>query len=375
MDKTKKIGDHLSWIEIDLGGLAHNLQEVKKLISPSVKILVCVKKNAYGHGLVPISKRLVSEGIDYLGVASIDEGITLRRANIDTPILILGMVLPADVDPIIRYNLTQTLSTEELAMALQRKARARRKKAKVHIKIDTGMGRIGILARGALSFVRKVKKLPFLDLEGICTHFPVADSNPEFTRDQLRLFDQIIKQMQKEKIDIPLKHAANSMGVIGYKESHLNMVRPGLMVYGLSPKGNLKVALRPVLTLKTKIIYLKRVPSGYAISYGHKYRTQKQTTIATLAIGYGDGYPRILSNKADVLIQGKRFKISGTICMDQLMVDIGDLKAKIGEEVVLIGSQGGRGEITAQEIAILAETIPYEIVCGLGQHLPRIPSI
>jgi alanine racemase len=372
MDKHKKIGYHPTWIEINLDALAHNLRQVKKLISSSAKILVCVKKNAYGHGLIPLSKRLVSEGIDYLGVASIDEGIALRKSGIDTPILILGMVLPCDVEPVIRYNLTQTLSSEELAMALQRKARAFRKKVKVHIKIDTGMGRIGILTKDALPFIKKIKKLPFLELEGIFTHFPIADSNAEFTRYQLTLFNQIITQMQKENIHIPLRHAANSMGVIGYKQSHFNMVRPGLMVYGLYPKSNLKVALQPVLTLKTKIIYLKIVPAGYGISYGHNYRTQKRTTIATLAVGYGDGYPRILSNKAEVLIRGKRFKISGTICMDKLMVDIKALKAKIGEEVVLIGAQGGKEKITAEEIAALAGTIPYEIVCSLGHHLPRI---
>jgi alanine racemase len=233
------------------------------------------------------------------------------------------------------------------------------------------MGRIGVLHQDAEKLVKKIRKLKFIKIEGIFTHFPFADLNKEFTTYQIDLFNRLIDRLDRQGINIPFKHTANSMGVIEYKNSHFNMVRPGLVIYGLYPREDLNISLKPVLSLKTRVVFSKRVPAGFGISYGHDYITKKATRIVTLPIGYGDGYPRNLSNKAPVLIKGKSFTVSGRVCMDQIMVDVGNFSVKIGEEAVLIGSQG-KNKITAEELAKLTGTIPYEIVCGLGERIPRV---
>lgn len=365
------IGYRPTWAEINLGNLEHNFNQIKKLLAPKIKIMVCVKADAYGHGLIPVSKRLILCGVDYLGVASIDEGIVLRKADIKIPILVLGMILEKDIKPLFRYNLIPSVCTQGLASALNRTAGSKDKRINIHIKVDTGMGRIGILYKDALEFIKKVHKLKFLNIEGVFTHLACADINRNLTLRQLDIFKHLISKLNKEGIHIPLMHAANSMGVISYKQSHFNLVRPGLVIYGLYPKKGLRITLRPVLALKTKVIFVKRVPKGYGISYGHTYTTKKDTNIATLPIGYGDGYPRNLSNKAPVLIKGRYFKINGRVCMDQVMVDVGDLPVKIGDEAVLIGSQT-KHRITAEELADISDTIPYEIVCNLGNRIPRV---
>jgi len=360
-----------TWAEIDLGNLKHNFEQIKKRLNPQTKIMITVKADAYGHGLIQVSRKLVSCGVDFLGVASIDEGINLRKKGIGLPILILGLVLKKDIAPLFAYRLIPTVCDEDLADALNKKARSLGKKVNLHIKVDTGMGRIGVLPQDTLKLVRHIHKLKFLNLEGIFTHFPFADMNKDFTLYQIGLFNKLVSKLNREGINIPLVHSANSMAVIDYKNSHFNMVRPGLVIYGLYPKQNLKINLKPVLTLKTRVIFVKRVPKGYGISYGHDYVTKRATTIITLPIGYGDGYPRNLSNQAPVLIKGKRFKVTGKICMDQMMIDVGNFPVKIGDEVVLIGSQG-KNKITAEELASLSGTIPYEIVCGLGSRIPRL---
>ena len=367
----KNIGYRPTWAEVNLGNLAHNFNQVKRVLAPRIKVMVCVKADAYGHGLIPVSKKLVSCGVDYLGVASIDEGIKLREAGIGLPILILGLILKKDIHPLFKYKLTTTVCDEELARALNSKAKLRGLRLNVHIKVDTGMGRIGVLHQDAQALVRKIHKLKFINIEGIFTHFAFADMNRAFTVYQIDLFNRLIHKLNREGIRIPFIHAANSMGVIGYKKSHFNMVRPGLVIYGLYPKKHLKINLKPVLSLKTKALFVKRLPKGYGVSYGHDYVTRKNTTIITLPIGYGDGYPRNLSNCGPVLIGGERFKISGRICMDQIMVDVGDFKVRLGDEAVLIGPQG-KDKITAEELALLSDTISYEIVCGLGSRVPRL---
>lgn len=370
MKKSSYTGYRPTWAQVNLDNLSHNFFQIKKLLAPSTKIMVTVKADAYGHGLIPVSKRLLSSGVDFLGAASIDEGIKLREAGIKLPVLIMGIVLKKDLAPVFKYGLTATVCDEELATALNNKARALDKHANVHIKVDTGMGRIGVLPQDAEGLVKNISKLKYLRIEGLFTHFACADRSKEFTCHQLDLFNLLIRKLKKSGIDIPLTHAANSMGIIDYKMSHLNMVRPGLIIYGLYPKENLKINLKPVLSLKTKVVFVKKLPKGSGISYGHEYITKKDTTVVTLPIGYGDGYPRNLSNRAPVLIRGRRFKISGRICMDQVMVDIGSFPVKVGDEVVLIGAQG-ENKITAEELANLSATIPYEIVCGLGSRIPR----
>ena len=371
MPDKNQIGYRPTWAEINLRNLAYNFQQIKKLLGPKPKIMVTVKADAYGHGLIPVAKKLISCGVDYLGTASIDEGIKLRKQNIRAPILVLGMFLEKDIAPLFRYKLIPAVCTEDLALALNKRAKELGKPIDIHIKVDTGMGRLGVLHTEAFEFVKKIYHLKFINIQGIFTHFPLADADKKFTLSQINLFNRLIERLKSQGINIPLVHAANSMGVIGFKQGHFNLVRPGLVIYGLYPKKNLALKLKPVLSLKTKIIYFKKFPPGFGISYGHTYFTKKNTTIVTLPIGYGDGYPRNLSNRGPVLIGGKHFQVSGRICMDQIMVDVGSLSVRPGDEVVLIGAQG-KQRITAEELAGLSETISYEIVCGLGSRIPRV---
>ena len=367
----KHTGYRPTWAEINLNNLAYNFRQVKKKVAPGVKVMVTVKADAYGHGLIPVAKKLVSCGVDYLGVASIDEGIKLREAGIKSPILVLGLILKKDALPLFKYNLAQTICTDEIASVLNQLGRKKKQVVNVHIKVDTGMGRIGVLHKEALAFIKRVQHLKFLHIEGIFTHFPCADTNKRFTAYQIAIFEDLLRQLYNIGISIPLVHAANSLGVISYSRSYFNMVRPGLIIYGLYPKRGSGIKLKPVLSLKTKVVYVKEVPKGWGISYGHIYVASRPTRIVTLPIGYGDGYPRNLSSKGPVLLRGKRFTVSGRVCMDQIMVDVGGMPVKSGDEVVLIGSQG-RNKITTEELAELSGTIPYEIVCGLGSRIPRV---
>ncbi|MDD5282468.1 MAG: alanine racemase [Candidatus Omnitrophica bacterium] len=371
MPDKNKIGYRPTWAEVNLSNLEHNFRQVKSRLRPQTKILVTVKADAYGHGLIPVSKRLAGAGVDYLGVASIDEGVRLRKAHIKTPILVLGLILEQDIQSLFTFKLTPTICDYELAVALSRKAVALKKPIRLHIKVDTGMGRIGVAHQDAFELVKKIHKLKSVIIEGIFTHFPFADSGRNFTAFQIKLFYKLVNELKKIGIAIPLVHAANSVGLINYRDSHFTMVRPGLVIYGLAPKPRLGIKLKPALSLKTRVIFIKQVPAGYGISYGHAYITRRPAHIVTLPIGYGDGYPRNLSNLAPLLIGGKRFYVSGRICMDQIMVDVGKFKPKLADEVVLIGKQG-KEKITTEQLADLAGTISYEIVCGLGSRIPRI---
>jgi len=370
-DITTMIGHRPTWAEVNLENLVFNFNQIKRRVSPKTKILATVKADAYGHGLIPVSRSLEYCGADYFGVASVDEGIALREAGITAPILVLGLILKNDIEPFFTYRLTPTVCSIEMARAFNTIARSRKQPINVHIKVDTGMGRVGVLYDEALSCIRKIFRLEYVYIEGIFTHLACADINENFTGRQIDLLDKIIAQLDQEGLHILLVHVSNSLGVLNYKKGHFQMVRPGLVLYGIYPEVDLSIRLKPVLSLKTRVIYVKHVPRGSGISYGHTYVTAKRTVIATLPIGYGDGYPRNLSNIGPVLINGKLFRISGRICMDQIMVDVGNFPVKIGDEVVLIGSQG-KQSITAEQLADLAGTIPYEIVCGLGSRIPRI---
>ena len=367
----KNIGYRPTWAEIYLDNLEYNFLSIKKRLPSEVKTLACVKADAYGHGAVEVAKRLVKNKVDYLGVASIDEGIELRKAGIRKPILILGLTLEENIAPLFEYDLMPTVAGVEFARALNAMAKRKRRVVKVHIKIDTGMGRIGVLSDLAVDFIKKIRLLEFIKIEGLFTHLSCADVHMGFTSGQLKKFLILSDKLKILGLCIPLLHAANSLATVSYKQSRFNMVRPGLVLYGLYPKEKFAIKLKPVLSLKTRIIYVKKLPKGYGVSYGRTYVTKKDTTIVTLPIGYGDGYPRNLSNIGPVLIGGRRFRICGRVCMDQIMVDVGDLKVRLGEEAVLIGSQG-RQRITVEELAGLTNTIPYEIVCGFGRRIPRI---
>jgi len=361
--------------EIDLSALEHNLNLVREMAGDKVKLLCVVKAHAYGHGIKEVAKKLFSCGIDYFGVATVDEANTLRNyLGVGVSILVLGSIFKEETDEVLRNDLTQTIADKDVAIALSQSAKKFNKTARAHIKVDTGMGRIGIWHENAIDFIKWVKGLGNIEIEGIWTHLSSADDDIDFTNEQIYIFRELIKELEGQGINVSLKHVANSMAVIGFSGAHLNLVRPGLILYGLYPKSGLrdKVNFKPVMTIKTKIVFLKEVPAGRFISYGKRFTTHRLTKIATLPIGYGDGYPRALSNKASVLIRGERAPVVGTICMDQIMVDVGHITdVKVGDEVVLLGKQGNE-QISAEELAELSDTIPYEIVCSIAPRVPRI---
>lgn len=359
---------------IDLAALEHNLSLVRKMVGEKVRLLCVVKAHAYGHGIKEVSRKLVSCGVDYLGVATVDEAVTLRNClSPDVSILVLGSIFKEETDEVLKYGVTQTIADRNIASALSQSAKRFNKTVKAHIKVDTGMGRIGIWHEDAIDFIKWVKGLGGIDIEGIWTHLSSADEDAAFTNEQIYIFRELIRKLEAGGINISLKHAANSMAVIGFKLAHLNLVRPGLVLYGLYPRNDLKEKTNfiPVMTIKTRIVFLKEVPKGRFISYGKRFTTHRLTKIATLPIGYGDGYPRVLSNKASVLIRGVRAPVVGAVCMDQIMVDVGHIQGvSVGDEVVLLGRQGVN-QICAEELAELSDTIPYEIVCSIAPRVPR----
>lgn len=363
----------LSWAEIDLNAICHNLSQVKKRIGRKVKILAAVKANAYGHGIREVAEVLEKKGVDYLGVAFLEEGIELRKHGCKIPILVFSHILPQQAGDIVRYNLTASISILSLACAISKEAIRRNKVAKVHIKVDTGMGRLGIREEELPAFT-KIFELKGLEVEGIYTHFSSAyEDEKSFTRAQISQFKKIVSRLFRQGYNIPISHAANSAAIINFSESFFDMVRPGLMLYGLYPSASMEryIDLKPALALKTRITFLKDIPPNTPISYGRTYVTKTPTRIGILPIGYADGYSRHLSNIGEVLIHGKRCKVIGAICMDHTIVDVKGVEVNVGDEVVLIGGSG-RGRITAEELARKAGTISYEIVSRIGPRIPRV---
>jgi alanine racemase len=359
-----------TYAEVNLSALKHNIAEIRKLLAPSVKFMAVVKANAYGHGAPAVARAAVEAKAEYLGVANLKEALELREAGILSPILILTESPTSVADEIIQHDLTQTIYSFSEAQALSEEAQKRKKNVKVHVKIDTGMGRVGVLPSEAIAFLTKIFSLPGLRVEGIFTHFARADEpDHPFTPEQFQKFQQIIQRVPH----IPLKHAANSAATLFHPQTHLDMVRVGLMMYGLYPQGNSrrKLDLQPVLSFKSRITYLKKVPAGTPLSYGSTYVTTSETTIATIPVGYADGYSRKLSNRGQVLIRGRRYPVVGRVSMDLTLVNVGSAKVEVGDEVILIGEQDGQ-VISADELAALEDTISYEIVCGIGKRVPRI---
>lgn len=362
-----------TWAEVDLKAIEYNYRQVRGTVGKNINIMAVVKANAYGHGTVEVSSVLEKLGVEYLGVATMDEAVRLRDHHIKTPVLVLGSVLPEEIKPARDKDVTLTLCSDELLHAIKEVIK-NGSKIKVHIKVDTGMGRIGIWHEEALDFVKKVTQEKNITLEGIYTHFSSAGRDDFFTNYQIESFEHLLADIEKGWIRIPLKHAANSIATIDFKRSHLNLVRPGLVIYGMYPKHTFPklIKLKPALALKTKIVYIKQTPPGRSISYGRTFITQKQTKIATLPIGYADGYPRNLSNKAEVLVRGHRAPVVGKVTMDQTMIDVGHIRgARIGDEVVLIGRQG-MDEIRAEKLARMAGTIAYETVSLISNRVPRV---
>ena len=362
-----------TWAEIDLKAIEYNYKHVRRLVGKNINIMVVVKANAYGHGTVEVSRVLENMGANYLGVATMDEAVRIRDHGIKAPVLVLGSILPNEVDVAFEKDITLTLCSDELLEVVRGHTKDDAR-VKVHIKVDTGMGRIGVWHEEAMEFIKKVSKERGIILEGIYTHFSSAGRDDFFTKYQIEAFEKLLSEIEKNWIKIPLRHAANSIATVDFKRSHLNLVRPGLIIYGMYPKHTFPklIKLKPAMSLKTKVVFIKETPAGRSISYGRTFVTQRPTRIATLPIGYADGLLRNLSNRAEVLVRGKRAPVVGKVTMDQTMIDVGHIKGvKLGDEVVLIGKQG-RDEIRLEKLARLAGTIAYEIVCSISNRVPRI---
>lgn len=358
--------------EIDLDAIAFNFWQVRRLVGPRVKVCPAVKADGYGHGAVEVSRAVLAAGADMLGVAGVEEAVELRQAGIDAPILLLQCVLADQIPELVAASLTATVCDSSFAAELSQQASAAGKRAKVHIKVDTGMGRIGVQQQGAVDFALALSKMPGLEIEGIFTHFPSADEDDlSFTHRQVREFEEITRAVEAVGVRVPIRHAANSAAILNVPESYFDMVRPGIMLYGLGG-SKAGVGLRQSMTLKTKIVFLKELPPGRTVSYGRTFTTTAPTLVATIPIGYADGYNRLLSNKGTALVRGRRVPVIGRVCMDQTMLDVTDVPdVSVGDEVVLYGSQGGE-HISIDEIAELLWTIPYEVVCAVSKRVPRV---
>lgn len=364
-----------TYAEINLAAIQHNMREICGKISDSTNVMAVVKADAYGHGALPVAHTLLSAGAGSLAVAIPEEGVELRKAGITLPIILLGHTMPEQNPLLVEYGLTPAVSTLESIAALNKTAGEFNSRAKVFIAVDTGMGRIGILPDEVTTFVQALHKFSHIEIYGMFTHLASADEkNKAYAQKQLARFNRAIQQLSAAGLTIPYISAANSATIMDLPAGHFNTVRPGIILYGLPPSHEMhnQLALRPAMSLKTKISHLKKVPAGTAIGYGSTYTTSQETCIATLPIGYADGYSRLLSNKAPVLIGGQRHRLVGRVCMDQIMVDLGpETNAQLGDEAVLFGRQGSE-EITVTELADLIGTINYELVCAVSKRVPRI---
>lgn len=365
------------WAEINLDNLAHNIRQVRKNTKEGVLVTAVVKANAYGHGAVRAAKTFLENGADRLAVATLSEAIELRKGNIDVPILVLGYTPISQYPQVLEFDIIQTIYNYKDAQTLSQAALELGKTGTIHIKVDSGMGRIGFLPlEESVEEIIKISKLPNIEIEGIYTHFAKADEKDKsYTRLQYERFSKVVDQLEERGLSIPIKHVSNSAAIIDLPEYNLNMVRAGIMIYGFYPSDEVlkdKIDLKPAMTLKAKISNVKRVPKGTGISYGQIYVTERESKIATIPIGYADGFTRLLSTKAEAFIKGKRVPVVGRICMDQCMLDVTEVPdVKVGDEVVLFG-YGEEGYPHADELAQKLGTINYEIVCMVGRRVPRV---
>ncbi len=375
------------WAEIDLSAIGHNVTELRRLTGPRVRMLAPVKANAYGHGLERVAAKAIDSGVEMLGVARYNEGIALRQAGIDAPILIFGYTSPKAAQLLCQYELTPTIFSGNAAEAFSAAAKQSGKVLKAHLKIDTGMGRIGVVAssfksvsagngNSQIAEIERLAALSGLRMEGIYTHFACADSaDKSSARRQFERFTDILTQLSRRGVEFPIRHAANSAALIDMPETHLDMVRPGIALYGLRPSDAVdlsRVDLKPAMSIKARIGQVKPVPAGFKVSYGSTWRASQPTVIATVPIGYADGFSRALSSRGHMLVAGRRAPIVGRVCMDLTMLDVGHIPNVSPEaEVVIMGKQG-RESISADEIAALLNTINYEIVSTILSRVPRL---
>lgn len=371
-----------SWAEISLGALKSNYLEVKRRVPQNVDIMAMVKADAYGHGAVPIAKTLVENGVASLCVATVEEGLELRESGIDkTPILVMGGLMGMGTKAsrvMVKSSLTPVIHSAEVLKSLSDDAKSLNKKIGIHLKIDTGMTRLGIMPASLPHLLREVNKYDNIKLEGVMTHLATA-RDPQVTDRQLAIFGECVEVINHHTEPINVWHVGNSSAIIdgvdvGITSTNRAWVRPGIILYGVPPHPDYydRIELRPVMSLKSRVVLIKKVPEGTPISYGGTYVTKRKSLIGVLPIGYADGYSWSLSNKADVLVRGKRVPIVGSVTMDMVMVDLTDLKeVHIGDEVVLLGAQGDEF-ISADELAKKINTISYEVFCGVSKRVPRV---
>ena len=370
-----------TYAEIDLGAFRHNLRAIRSALGPGVKIMAVVKADAYGHGAVQCAKAALEAGVDCLGAGIISEGIELRESGIKAPIQLLTGIFPDEAGDLVKYGLATTLYTRGLAETIAKAAARQGVVAGVHLKIDTGMGRLGVSTEGFPELAGFVSRTANLRLESVFTHLSSADQNREYTQLQLTRFDSALKKMESLGMPIPLAHCANSAALLRFPESHYGMARPGLILYGALPSPGLQpdvenmladgAELLPVMQWKTRIIQISSVPQNTPLSYGQKYVTGRDSLIATLPVGYADGLNRALSNKMAVLVRGIKAPQVGTICMDMTLIDVTDIPGvTLCDEAVIFGKQGD-AVLSVDKMAELAQTVPYETLCAVGKRVPR----
>lgn len=369
-DLISTLAHDRAWVEIDVGAISHNIRALQALLQPKTAMMAVIKADAYGHGAVQVAHLAQDLGVQYLGVATVLEGIMLRQAGIRLPVVILGAAQSREeITAIAQWNLEPTICSTEQAILFSEVLTA---PLSVHLKIDTGMSRLGPLWTEGAAFIGQVQQLPNFMIASIYSHLATADDlDPSFMKEQQARFDQVVQQADLR--DCPLLHLSNSAGTLFSPAFHYDMVRVGLSIYGIYPglQFHDAVELRPAMQVRTRIAHLKTLPAGVGVSYGHRFITSSTTKVATLCIGYADGVPRNLSSRMQVLVQGQRVPQVGTITMDQIMIDVTNLpQVRVGEVVTLIG-QDGDETILAEEWSEILGTIPYEIVCGFKQRLPR----
>ena len=364
--------DRPVWAEISLSALRHNMRQIRSLLKPGVIFCPIIKADGYGHGAIPLAHEAAALGAGYLGVAILDEAAALRAGGITLPILILGYTPPQAAPFVVSNHITQTIFSKEQAEALSAAAVNLGMSVKVHVKVDTGMTRIGVRPEEAAAFCSYVSSLPNIVLEGMFTHFASSDSaDRSYCLKQFERFQAALAAVEASGIRLAIKHCANSAAILSMPEAQMDMVRAGIILYGLKPSDECPtpIELRPAMQLKARLAMVKQVPPGVGVSYGSIFHTQKDSTLATIPIGYADGYTRMLSKKAEVLVRGERAPVVGRICMDQCMADVTHIaEAAVGDEVLLFGG----AKLPADELAAHLGTINYEIVCMVGKRVPRV---
>ena len=360
-----------AWAEINLDAIAHNVRVAKASLKPGTKLCAVVKADAYGHGAVRVAQEAARNGADFFAVALLQEAVTLRDAGIDLPILVLGSMLPDVADLVVRYDISHAVFDEERLYALNEAALRQHTKAKIHIVIDTGMHRIGVHVKDAGKFAKLAASLPGIYIEGAFSHFATADADDkDYAAYQFARFQEAMQLIEAEGVQIPIKHIANSAALTELEEYQMDMVRQGITLYGLHPAHMIDCYknFEPVMTVKTLVSFVKKLPAGASIGYGRTFVTKRESVIATIPIGYADGVSRQLSNKGYMLINGERAPIVGKVCMDQCMLDVTDIPdVKLGDEVVVFGGR----DLPMELVAEWAQTICYELICAVSPRVPR----